>query len=347
MARTKARNAFRSWRSQLPPADERRIPEQKLSILNPPARLSFEDNYEETLAFILAIRARSSDKKERLGRYGYKSSFSRINLDQIKDIDPAVGLVLAGEMDRSFTKRQGVTLRSNDDQWHENVRELFLTSGLFELLRIAPKGSFIRPPAGPVRRMLKYRRGSAPDGQQADQLRVELEELCGLEFGPRVPVNNALCEAMTNVHHHAYPPGRIWYPMQPKGDWWATGAWSPDSGTMHMMIYDQGVGIPATLPRSSHWTSAIPLLDRLDPEKTDAGLIEAALELRRTSTDIGGRGRGLYEMAEWIDKTQKGFLRIMSGAGVVTFRPGNKVVRRTLSAPFCGTLVEWEVQHGA
>lgn len=237
-------------------------------------------------------------------------------------------------------------MRSLDSRWHENVRTFFTESGLFELLNIRPETVSSKASTSPSTRMLRYRRGSGPDGRQADELRAELEHLCGERFGPRIEVNNALCEAMTNAHHHAYPEGRVWWPAKPPGDWWATCAWKPESKTMHMILYDQGVGIPATLPRSSHWAAAIPILDRLDPERSDAGLIEAGLELRRTSTNIAGRGRGLFEMAEWIDTTQSGFLRIWSGKGCVTYRPGRKVQRLNLPVPFLGTLVEWEVRHG-
>lgn len=330
---------------KLPEVPQRTIVNDRLFITDAPKKVSFLTNYEESLAFIYALRALSSRKKGGLNKNISMRWRRLINLARIEDIDPAAGLVLAAELDahRSSTHN----LRSFDEAWHENVRTFFLEAGLFELMGLSPQNALKKAAAGPLRNVLKYRKGMRPDGEKANELREALESLCGATFGPKVAVNGALCEAMTNSRHHAYPDSAEWWPKRPSGHWWATCAWTPSEGTMHMVLYDQGVGIPATLPRSEHWASALPLLDRLDPERTDAGLIEAALELRRTSTNISGRGRGLHEMADWIDKTEAGFLRIWSGRGRVTYRPGNRVERENLPVKFCGTLVEWEVRHAA
>ena len=342
----KAKATFNAIRQKLPTPVERIISESRLTVTDFPAKFDLHTNYEETLALIMELRFLHRPRRSS-GLNGNQSRRWRglLNLARIEDIDPATGLVLAAELDSYRRHISG--LRSNDDNWHENVRTYFLESGLFELLGISPQRAHPKPASGPERRVLKYRKGREPDGEQADRLRRELEDLCGESFGPRVLVNNALCEAMTNSHHHAYPEEQSWWPLTPPGNWWASCAWTPSTETMHMMLYDQGVGIPKTLPRSKHWASTLPIIDRLDPEHSDAGLIEAALELRRTSTNIEGRGRGLAEMAEWVDRTESGFLRILSGSGRVTYRPGKVVQRSKLRAPFCGTLVEWEIQRGS
>lgn len=340
-----ARRAFDAARKALPVVPERVNPQERLYITDAPKHFSFLENYEETLAFVLALRQLQTQKLGGLNKNISRRSQRLINLARIEDLDPAAGLVLAAELD--IYKPHARNMRSLDESWHENVRSFFFDAGLFELIGLPPQKAHAKEAAGPVVNVLKYRKGMLPDGAQADELRTALEHLCGEKFGPKIAVNGALCEAMTNSKHHAYPDDIQWWPKRPSGHWWATGAWTPSNSTMHMMLYDQGVGIPATLPRSDHWASALPLLDRLDPERTDAGLIEAALELRRTSTNIRGRGRGLHEMADWIDKTEAGFLRIWSGKGRVTYRPGHVVEKKNLSTPFCGTLVEWEVRHEA
>jgi len=345
LAKAVSKRDFDAAVELLPAVPKRRVGEERLIITTPPSHLSLSENYEETLAFLMELRRSRAGPKGGLNRNVMRQWRSHIEMADIKQIGPAAGLVLAAELD-SFRHRVG-RMTSLDQTWHENVRSFFADSGLFELLDVKPQSVSSKPAVGPLTKVLKYRRGSTPDGQQADLLRSELEALCGEKFGPRIEVNNALCEAMTNAHHHAYPPDQVWWHAPPPGYWWSTGAWMPETGTMHMILYDQGVGIPKTLPRSSHWASALPILNRLDPERTDAGVIEAALELRRTSTHISGRGRGLYEMAEWIDQTQSGFLRILSGKGLVTYRPGRRVQRSNLRVPFQGTLIEWEINRGA
>lgn len=340
-----AKSRFERHIRMLPKVPMRRVDEERLIITTPPKNLSLTTNYEDSLAFLMELRKSRAGRGGGLNKNLARRWRTHIEMASIEYIGPAAGLVLAAELD-SFRRRVG-RMQSLDQYWHENVRSFFLDAGLFDLLDMRPQTVKTKTASGPATRMLKYRRGSRPDGQQADELRSELESMCGEKFGPRVEVNNALCEAMTNAHHHAYPSSHVWWPAKPPGDWWATCAWTPDTGKMHMIIYDQGVGIPATLPRSPHWSATIPIIDRLDPERTDAGLIEAALELRRTSTNISGRGRGLYEMAEWVEHTQSGFLRILSGKGAVTYRPGKSVQRTNLRVPFQGTLVEWEIQRGA
>lgn len=338
--RQQAQSGFEKWRSQLPEVERRTYHDDRLRITTPPASFSLTSNYKETLAFLLAIRGNRSVNGMRNKFHAWRGL---LDLAAIEEMDPATALVLAAELDHWRSR----DVRTFESTWHENIRQLFEQSGLFELLNLRAGTVLSKPSAGSTRQTLKYRRGTLPDGRQADELRAELVALVGGEFGPRVHINNALTEAMTNAHHHAYPADALWWPTKVSPDWWAGGAWDPDNRTTHMMIYDRGVGIPNTLPRSKHWISAIPILDRLDPERSDAALIEAALELRRTSTSIAGRGRGLYEMAEWIEKTGTGFLRIMSGRGQVLYRPGGRKERIKLPVSFCGTLVEWEIHHGA
>jgi hypothetical protein len=339
-SRELARAAFNRWRKTLPAPQDHQYPDQKLRILTPPTVLSIVDHYETTLSFMLAIRDAASRKTNSISRFNRWRGL--IDLAKIQDIDPATGLILAAELDRWRSR----SLTSYEETWHENVRQFFSDAGLFDLLGLKPKDIHSKAAAAPRRQMLKYRRGTQPDGRQADQLRADLVALVGAPFGPRVPINNALAEAMTNSYHHAYPEGEPWWPPRREREWWATGGWTPTTGTIQLILYDRGVGIPRTLPRSKHWSTAIPVLDRLDPERSDAGLIEAALELRRTSTAVPGRGRGLYEMAEWIDQSGTGFLRIISGKGMVVYRPGGAKERRILPAAFSGTLVEWEVNVG-
>lgn len=120
--------------------------------------------------------------------------------------------------------------------------------------------------------------------------------------------------------------------------------WAEATKTVGAQLYDHGAGIPGTLPRKLQWPRVSKLLPMVDPERTHAGLIQAALAYGRTSTELRGRGKGLAEMAEWIENTGSGFLRIMSAGGCITYRPGGSVEKVNHRVPFCGTLIEWELR---
>ena len=176
-------------------------------------------------------------------------------------------------------------------------------------------------------------------GSDAKALLDRLQTLAGQSIGTRSTVYIAIAEALANVRH-AYPEWFRTWPYRTSHRWWASGFWEPTRKTVGLQLYDQGAGIPGTLPRQTYF---LRLLERLSPERTDAGLIAAAMEYGRTSTGQAGRGKGLAEMADWIESSGSGFLRILSRAGEVTYRPGRKLERRNLNAEFGGTLVQWEL----
>ena len=117
------------------------------------------------------------------------------------------------------------------------------------------------------------------------------------------------------------------------------GAYDEATKTLHFFLYDQGVGIARTLPRSSIWEQILALRF----ERSDADLINAAIEVRRSSTTIPGRGRGLDEIVSFIDAEGRGRLRIVSGDGEVCYMPRRERTRRTLPGRLIGTLIEWEI----
>ncbi len=304
----------------------------------PPKTFSLTDNFEESLAFILDFRRFFSEGKRRVCPDGSKR-LHYADFAQIERIDAGAGLVLAAEVHRYAQDRGGVP-GVHDHLWHENVRDFFVDAGLFDLLKIDPKSISTKPSTDGQRQTLKFTSGRARQGSDAKALIQELQTLAGRKLGPRPTVYNAIAEAFANVAH-AYPIGFRTWPYRTSRQWWASGFWSPSSDTVGLQLYDQGAGIPATLPKQTQWPKVLKLLDR---EGSPSGLIAAALEYGRTSTGQAGRGKGLAEMADWIETTGTGFLRIISGGGEITYRPGGHISRRNFNASFCGTLVEWEVR---
>lgn len=262
---------------------------------------------------------------------------SYAEFSQIEEIGPGAGLVLAAEIHRYAQSRPRIAV--HDEHWSENVRNYFLEAGLFELLKIDAHTIQTVGSQNPARQTLMFSSGRTTSGRDAKKLITDLQDMAGQPVGARTAVYNAIAEALANVKH-AYPDEFRSWPYRTSKRWWTSGFWEPSSKTVGLQLYDQGAGIPVTLPKQTHWPK---LLRLLDPEATDAGLIAAAMEYGRTSTGRGGRGKGLAEMADWIETSGTGFLKILSGRGEVTYRPGKKLTRREFDAPFLGTLVQWEV----
>lgn len=326
------------WRARLPSSKFSSTKVPGFTAFSPPKVFSIYENYEDTLAFLLDIRSLFNQNKP--GIRHKRPVFADFSV--IEELDAASGLLLAAEVDRwrRSVKKKPI---SHDHLWHENVRDFFHDAGLFDLLGIDPQSARSTASAGVKLKTLRYQTGRLHEGRTADLLRVELESLIGGSIGPRAQVYDAMSEAMTNVSNHAYPRDIPLWPSCEKGRWWLGASWQPDSRIATVQFYDQGVGIPRTLPRSRHWSEVLPILGRIDRERTDAGMIEAAMDYGRTSTGETGRGKGLAQMAAWIASTGNGSLRILSGRGSLTYLPGQRPVRRSLPVEFRGTLVEWEV----
>jgi len=252
-------------------------------------------------------------------------------------------LVLAAEVDR-WRLATGRQPRSFDLEWHPSVKQFFSQAGLFDLLGLTeacPPEPSVETPL----ETLRFVGGRSVHGEAGSKLRDGLEALCGKTIGPRKKVYDAIAEAIANTRH-AYPSGMSLWPSKLSGRWWASGSWNRATNVVSIQLYDQGVGIPATLPRSEHWSQIMGLLGLpklLHPERRDDKLLLAALDVGRTSTGQSGRGNGLAEMAAWIDETETGFLRITSGGGTMTYRQGGKTTSALTPVKFPGTLVEWEI----
>ena len=340
--RDDAKERFQALRAQLPPPVLDYTSRPAFCSIVPPAKLCLLHNYDETLSFILAMRAlfyaQEVPSEDRRRTVKVFSDFAALS-----EIEPAAGLVLAAELDR-WRLVKGRPPRAYHRDWQPAVRRYFIQAGLFGLLGIEQPTDDGAPPDGHIE-TLKFIRGFSVYGKPGSLLRDRLEALSGKSLGPRPRVYDAIAEAIANTRH-AYPTGVSIWPSKQPGRWWASGSWNRSTNVVSIQIYDQGVGIPATLPRSDHWSdilARIPFTRGLNPEGRDDQLLVAALEVGRTSTHEPGRGKGLAEMASWIDLRGSGFLRITSGGGMIVYRAGGKTTSGSLSAGFPGTLIEWEI----
>lgn len=288
-----------------------------------PEDFSLETNFDGVVNTLRKIREGTTRKR---------SDVVYVDFRKIRSLSPSAALVLAAELDRWNNLPRRGRLRSIDvPQWDPSVRSLLADMGFFELLSVNP------PPAEPQRttRYVKFRTGKVAEGEVIDRLRLDdLEPMVGPMPG-RIHLYNAVTEAMTNVAQHAYKDTRSHRPH-----WWLSASVDEDSVTV--MIYDQGAGIPATLPRK--FSEQI----RKIVQEDHAMMIRAAHELQRTRHDEKYRGHGLErDVRGYLQYLDRGQYRVISLKGEYVFEPltedsPHRVYKH--SHPLLGTLIEWRLR---
>ena len=237
-----------------------------------PSVLSLEDNLAGTVGLLEAIRQQS-----KTGRPAY------VDFRPIRKLAPTAALVLVAELYRwnRILSQKGRRLRARDvPAWDPEVRRLLRGMGFFDLLEVNDPDFDDVYRESTVREIqfVKYRTGKLADGKTINDLTEEdLEPVFGA-VPSKHHLYSAIAEAMTNVVHHAYEDNAFC------PNWWLSATHYAD-GSVSVMIYDQGMGIPASLPKrfAEYFKEAF----------EDAQLIEAAHDLARTASRESHRGHGL------------------------------------------------------
>ncbi len=302
-------------------------------VVHVPECLCFVDALDETLFFFQRIR--QAVLKEKVAIF--------LDFDKCKNISPAAGLVLAAEVQRcQLTLGVHNDLIDGSYPKDQDV-EIFLQDiGFFKHIRIrhrVPK----RTSNNANQCFTQIRSGLLVNGQAVRELR-KLVFGGAVEFDPHAgrAVYVGLSEAMTNVSAHAYPNGEPASYLRLKGRWWMAGHWDRAKRSISVLLYDQGVGIPATLPRT-FGERMHGILESLGLANTDGPRIRAAMELGRTKTGDSHRGRGLADLQKVVDKAESGTLRILSRRGLYTRLQDGTEACRDLPASVGGTLIEWKL----
>ena len=290
-----------------------------------PEDFSLETNFDGVVNTLRKIREESTMNKH---------GVVYVDFREIRSLSPSAALVLAAELDRWNNLPFRGRLRSIDvQQWDPNVRSLLADMGFFELLSVTQ-------PAEPhsTTRYVKFRTGDEAYGEVIDRLRLEeLEPFVGPIPG-RIHLYNAVTEAMTNVAQHAYKGTQTHRP-----NWWLSA--SLDENAVTIMIYDQGAGIPATLPRK--FGEQI----RKIVQEDHAEMIRAAHELERTRHEEKYRGHGLKrDVRGYLQYLERGQYRVISLKGEYVYEPlaeGNQHRLYKHSHPLLGTLIEWQLRRRA
>lgn len=109
-------------------------------------------------------------------------------------------------------------------------------------------------------------------------------------------------------------------------------------GRLSVVFCDLGAGIPATLPlkRPSLWERLI----HRKPHPTDGDCISEAIVEGKTRTGLDGRGYGLGNIVDVVEKIPTGIVNVFSNRGRYDSRSGNPY---DYEDSILGTLIYWNV----
>lgn len=306
-----------------------------------PSVMSLDRNYLETISAI-----------EEIKRHGHsparKPVVIEVDFSRVVSVSTASMLILNSEIDRILTRRwhsvRFVAILMGS--WDAKVVRQLERHGFFDLLDIDLKVDWPEELEGTRHTLLPMIACHRMMPERVQRMRRRLEDIAKyFHHGPQL--YEAMVEATGNAVLHAYKlPDQLRYPPAAEGSWWATAEYSEDDGLVRVVVFDQGAGIAATLPRWDHWEKVRGVLSLLSGEdgilNDDAHMIEAALQVSRTSM-TSGHGQGLQDVLAPVSETGKGFVRILSGRGSILYDAKNGAVRKSLPSHVGGTLIEWSL----
>lgn len=311
-----------------------------------PEVMNFSDAYEATVSSIDAIRvlAKSSG-------YAGHLRLVAVDFDKLKKISTSAQLVLTAELSK-WDDEIRQRLRPEVDNWDKAILRNFKELGFFDLFK---NNKVIELDGGLADssslKVVRYIKGRCGDSEKARVLKQSLIGIVGEEIKKWGFLHGGLTEAVTNVGHHAYLDGFGF--SEDDKNWYLTGAFNESTKELKIIFYDQGVGIPRSLPESEIWErilkffSGMSFTERAAAQKKDEILLKAAVELGRTSTNDSDRGKGLQDLLEFIKQRNNGYLSIISSKGLYKYELINgveKIKTEGLKTALRGTLIIWNAQ---
>ncbi|RPE63079.1 hypothetical protein EDD53_2674 [Pacificibacter maritimus] len=309
-----------------------------------PSIFSFSQNYDATVTFLQSIKQAAFKRP----KTGHRKVF--LDFETIEAISVGAALVLAAEIDRWQKIKNVKLVLKNYSSWSDDVKSLLHDIGFFALLGTPNSHSLCHGFSGEAISVLELISCDSANGERIAEISSRLSGIASA-FEQDPVMYCAVLEAAYNGVLHGYPEKfSFQYPPLHK-TWWATASWSPKEQTVKFIVYDQGVGISETLPRSKLYEKVVASLSSVTPVgstlfKSDSTMIEAALKVSRTSRS-DGHGQGLRDIVAPVESMAGAKLRILSGCGEVLYRQGEQISKRDRSNHIGGTLVEWTIPVGA
>lgn len=305
-----------------------------------PERLNFFHDYKSTVLHLNAIRKLIANKSASHKTY----KLSKVKFDYLKSVSTSASLVLTAEL-----SKWDDTIRNNlipeIKNWSPDILVNFNELGFFDLFKNKPSNiSQLESNASHNRRIVKYTKGRCGDDEQTRVLKENITKIIGDEIKKWMFLHSGLSEAIVNVSHHAYPKEYGFSEIDK--NWYYTASYNTTKKELKVVFYDQGIGIPKSLPVSDLWEkvleflSILPIADR----KKDEVLLKAAVELDRTRTEDSDRGKGLQDLMEFIRQRGDGYLSILSLKGLFKLQIKNgieSIKSERFDYPIQGTLIIW------
>ena len=307
---------------------------QEEIVIALPKVLDLEENYEGVVSFIQRFRDVMLDQEKRI----------YVDFRPLKKIHSNAALVLAAELDRWRRFRHARLTVRDLKEWNPEIRRLLNEMGMFHLLNTKHSPSAIYESETANLNYIKFQTHNLADGVKAKLLRIALERYAGKIAPTKMKLLfGGLTEAMTNVVQHAYPKGGLFLHRPIKNQWWMAGSVNRSDKRLTVTFFDQGVGIPVTLPSKYTLEKINEVLGMFGLLDTDANRIKAAMELGRTSTSQENRGRGLLNIKQFVDESHNGLLRIVSGRGEYVYNSDGHEKLINHDKNIGGTLIQWTV----
>lgn len=312
-----------------------------------PEKMNFAEEYDVTILQVLAIRKLAETKRAPRNHDSYR--LVSVNFDNLKSISTSAALVLTAELSKwDDALRQ--KLRPKSDNWDKEILNKFTDLGFFDLFQNPPLEPLLSHEPADVK-LVQYIKGKCGDSKKTRVLREKLTTIVGDEISKWTFLRCGLDEAITNVSHHAYPNDKKF--AENDKNWYLTGSFNSQSKEIKIVFYDQGIGIPKSLPTSDVWEKALDFLSKIKipiaDRKKDEVLLRAAIQLDRTSTAETDRGKGLQDLLEFIRHRKNGYLSILSLKGLfkLTIDNGTETIKTEhFDNGVCGTLIIWSAILG-
>ncbi len=314
----------------------RGIRRRPTTFIVPPADFSLRRQYDEVASFLSHLRDLTYNQMV------FKKRPFAIDFSALKSLSPGAALILAAELYR-IQKFSDFKLRAvKEKSWDPSIKGILNDLGLFELLQtpnILANESLGHDDAIEI---IKYQVDDEVTGEKCGELLDKLAEIAG-SINAEHFIYAGLVEALKNSKQHAYNESEQWFGVNP-GTWFMTGAYNSHEQKLTAAVFDLGVGIPQTLPRSSLWEHVRPYYSKMGGTNDDGKMIAAAMEYGRSRTESQGRGNGLPVMMRLLDH-HDGYLRIISGRGEVTYDSLTKIIQNfSHTESIGGTLIEWSIK---
>lgn len=302
-----------------------------IKSIRAPENMNLNENYKETVAFFNELRFICEKTKKRFV----------IDFKQLRKISPAAALAFTAEIDRIKRIKCFKRMRVIDfPKWNRDIKLQLRDMGMFTLLNVNNlPASFHHEVNDSDDYYIPFQSGDIASGEDALRLQSLLSTLIEVSVPSPKVLQKSLTEAMTNSINHAYPDSYIATSPLKKRLWWMSASLNVKRRILTIMFYDEGIGIPNSLPRT--YPEFVKSLGGLIND--DAQLIQAATKVRRTSTGQKTRGKGLKDIKDYITSNSDGMLKIFSYRGEYKYLSNGKetVINRDIALN--GTLIQWKV----